>query len=84
MFHYTRPSFNTMLPPNAVDGLFAGSQRHVLQQDDIRVQPGGGKEHTKLLKQPKQKKDDLVTTRAPTRPTKPKKRKRKKVARRKK
>ena len=51
MFHYTRPSFNTMLPPNAVDGLFAGSQRHVLQQDDIRVQPGGGKEHTKLLKQ---------------------------------
>ncbi len=30
MYHYARPSFNASLPANAVDGLMAGSRRHVL------------------------------------------------------
>ena len=79
MFHYTRPSFNTLLPGTATDGLFAGSQRHVLVQDDIRVQ-AGGKERTDYLAQPKLKPNQLLTTRAPTNT----KKKSKKRARRKK
>ena len=66
MYSYQRPSFNTELPPMNVDGVFAGSQRHVFMQDDIRLQPGGGKDRTSTITKPKLKADPLATTRAQT------------------
>ena len=78
MYSYQRPSFNTDLPPMNVDGVFAGSQRHVFLQDDIRLQPGGGKDRTSTIAKPKLKADTLATTRAPTNFKLKKKRKRKK------
>jgi hypothetical protein len=66
MFHYTRPSFNTMLPPEACDGLMAGNMRHVLSQDDPRIQNKKSKERTVTMDTPKQKANPLLTTRAPT------------------
>lgn len=85
MFHYTRPSFNTMLPPGAYDGMMAGNMRHVLSQDDVRIQGKKGKERTVTMDTPKQKANPLLTTRAPTKKAsfekktkrKPKKRKNK-------
>ena len=78
MYSYQRPSFNTDLPPMNVDGVFAGSQRHVFLQDDIRLQPGGGKDRTSTITKPKLKSDPLATTRAPTKATKPKKKRKRK------
>ena len=66
MYHYTRPSFNTMLPPGAYDGMMAGNMRHVLSMDDPRLQSKSGKERTVTMATVKQKANPLLTTRAPT------------------
>ena len=61
MFHYTRPSFNTSLPPDAMDGLMAGSQRHTLNPNDLTAIP---KIKQPRVPKPKGKVDPLLTTRS--------------------
>ena len=59
MFHYTRPSFNTDLPPDAVDGVMAGSHRHSLNPNDLTMKVKQPK-----VQKPKDKADPLLTTRS--------------------
>ena len=61
MYHYTRPSFNTDLPPDAVDGVMAGSQRHSLNVNDLTAIP---KVKQEKVRKPKGKVDPLLTTRS--------------------
>ena len=76
MYHYTRPSFNTDLPPDAVDGLMAGSQRHVINPNDLTAIP---KIEQPKVRKPKGKVDKNLTTRSkPIAIPRKKKRKKKK------
>ena len=59
MFHYTRPSFNTDLPPDAVDGVMAGSHRHSLNPNDLTIKVKQAK-----VRKPKGKVDKNLTTRS--------------------
>ena len=61
MFHYTRPSFNTDLPPDAVDGVMAGSHRHSLNPNDLTTLP---KVKQAKVRKPKGKVDKNLTTRS--------------------
>ena len=61
MYHYTRPSFNTTLPPDAMDGLMAGGQRHTLNPNDLTAVP---KVKPAKVPKPKGKVDPLLTTRS--------------------
>ena len=61
MFHYTRPSFNSALPVDAVDGLMAGSQRHTINPNDLTAIP---KIKQAKIPKPKGKVDPLLTTRS--------------------
>ena len=61
MFHYTRPSFNTDLPPDAVDGLMAGGQRHTINPNDLTAIP---KVKQAKVRKPKGKVDKNLTTRS--------------------
>ena len=76
MYHYTRPSFNSSLPPDAVDGVMAGSQRHTLNPNDLSTVP---KIKSEKVRKPKGKMHPRLTTRSfPIAIPRKKKRKKKK------
>ena len=67
MYHYTRPSFNTVLMMSGTDGKLPGSFRHKLDPDDVRLATRTAKDKIDPNKKERGKPDPALTTQAPTR-----------------